>query len=85
MALANALTWFSPQKTLGLVLFSPAVLGFWSAIVFAMSVESPRWLFRRGDENGARDALRATGADAATVRGRNRGDFSGGARVGDRI
>ena len=47
--------------------FSPAVLGFWSAIVFAMSVESPRWLFRRGDENGARDALRATGADAATV------------------
>jgi MFS family permease len=67
MALANALTWFSPQKTLGLVLFSPAVLGFWSAIVFAMSVESPRWLFRRGDENGARDALRATGADAATV------------------
>jgi len=67
MAAANALTWFSPQKTLGVVLFSPAVLGFWSAIVFAMSVESPRWLFRRGDENGARDALRATGADAATV------------------
>jgi hypothetical protein len=67
MLLANALTWFSPRKMLGLALFSPAIVGFWSAIVFAMSVESPRWLVRRGDEEGARDALRATGADAATV------------------
>lgn len=35
--------------------------------MFVMLVESLRWFFRCGDENGVRDAFRATGADAATV------------------
>lgn len=67
MILANALTWFKPSKSLGLVLVSPIVLGFWSSIAFATCPESARWLLGRGDVEGARDALRASGRDENAV------------------
>lgn len=65
MILANALTWFRPAESLDVVLLSPAVVGFWCAIAFATAPESARWLVRRGDVDGARDALRRSGRDAS--------------------
>ena len=60
MALANAATWWRPSETLGIVVLSPAVIGFWTATVFAMQKESPRWEVSRGRAESARDTLAAT-------------------------
>ena len=67
MVLANAMTWWKPEKTYGLLLLSPGVVGFWSSMAFAMTRESPRWLVRRGMEDEARAALREAGADERAV------------------
>ena len=67
MVLANAMTWWKPEKTYGLLLLSPGVVGFWSSMAFAMTRESPRWLVRRGMEDEARAALREAGADEQAV------------------
>jgi len=67
MILANAMTWWKPEKTYGLLLLSPGVVGFWSSMAFAMTRESPRWLVRRGMEDEARAALREAGASERAV------------------
>ena len=63
MVVANAATWWKPSETFGIVVLSPAVIGFWTAIVFSMQKESPRWELSRGRAGSARDTLAATCRD----------------------
>ena len=59
MILANASTWFEPDKTYQFVLGSPLVIGFWCVVGFLTCPESPRWCVRVGDSERARESLRA--------------------------
>lgn len=63
MVVANGATWWKPSETFGIVALSPAVIGFWTAIVFSMQKESPRWELSRGRAESARDTLAATCRD----------------------
>lgn len=63
MVAANGATWWKPSETFGIVVLSPAVIGFWTAIVFSMQKESPRWEVSRGRAESARETLAATCRD----------------------